>query len=455
MSRDYITDKVRIPEGPESGIAVDQLQMQENQHFTWGDNEEIIFGDANIVASPQVQMYFDHTKNYLVLTKAGGVINEAVVGVTMPGRALSIEYSPVFDSALATIAASALVVQMTPTANGATGANRVNALYVRLTTSAACKAVQGTGTAGEFEVVHPASVIVQSAYSVLRLVDRNDGVTVSANRAFITLRDYSTAAYRNPNFVNFWSFPALDLSGTKIMSLAGAIAGDLPYNAAIRCVYGAGNTPIWLMASTTDPSGVLDFKRMGSVLGNYLEWDASADKLSVLVAARTVNGEEEALDIAFTGTLSEDADHILGFNVAVVPAGVHGGWVSGGFIKVSMPGAGRPVDGYVSGLEIEVNHTAGVGVQCAYYVLNLNDNNGGVTASANRAFICLNDYGVAAYQMPHLFKFATQTLAAHDAGSIIVESTAIPAVDDNNWVCVRCLIGATPFWLIGTTTAPS
>jgi hypothetical protein len=265
-----------------------------------------------------------------------------------------------------------------------------------------------------------------------------------------------------PNLLNFWNYTKQE-SDSKILAHVGVAAnadggivgGCWPYNVAVRSVYGAANTPFWLLGTINPPTGLQDWHWAGSADGNHMFWDASGDQLSVIVAARTVNGEEEALDIAFTGTLSEDADHILGFNVAVVPAGVHGGWVSGGFIKVSMPGAGRPVDGYVSGLEIEVNHTAGVGVQCAYYVLNLNDNNGGVTASANRAFICLNDYGVAAYQMPHLFKFATQTLAAHDAGSIIVESTAIPAVDDNNWVCVRCLIGATPFWLIGTTTAPS
>ena len=436
MSRDYITGEEKIPYGP----------------------------DETIHPRLKTDLFFNYdAKGYAYLDRRGDApINEAVVGVTLPGRCLSIFYAPTADADLVTAAAAALVVEMEPITDGATGLNRASAIYARLRTSATCKAVQGTGVAGEFEVVHPASVIVQSAYSVLRLVDRNDGVTVSANRAFITLRDYGTAAFQMPNLLNFWNYTKQE-SDSKILAHVGVAAnidggivgGCWPYNVAVRSVYDAANTPFWLLGTINPPTGLQDWHWAGSANGNHMFWDASGDQLSVIVAARTVNGEEEALDIAFTGTLSEDADHILGFNVAVVPAGVHGGWVSGGFIKVSMPGAGRPVDGYVSGLEIEVNHTAGVGVQCAYYVLNLNDNNGGVTASANRAFICLNDYGVAAYQMPHLFKFATQTLAAHDAGSIIVESTAIPAVDDNNWVCVRCLIGATPFWLIGTTTAPS
>jgi len=495
MARNYVTGRWELPDGPVPGVGgVEQLDIADTQSLRFGDNEVLYFGDAfdvsikwdgsNLKILPVADdtgailigngtldidlkvflgtagCYFlcDVGKSEASVVVAGTVpINEASVGVTNAIRALYIGYSPTFDSDLEYAAASALVVEMSPTADGATGGNRANAIYARITHPTTSKAVQGCSAAGEFEQVHAASVIVQASYGVIRLVDRNDGVTCSANRSFIMVRDYSITAYQNPNFINFWNYPALTLSAGKLMTLAdanGAGGEGSPYNAAIRCIYGSGSTPIWLMASTIDPTGRLDLKFFGSASGNYLWWDADEDILSLYIGGRTVTGEEHALDILFAGTVAATADQMVGLNVRVLPAGAHSDWVSAIYAKVTMPATTRPVDGYVSAAELEVIHTAGVAVQCAYYILNLNENNGGVTVSAVRAYIGLNDYSVAAYRQPNLFHFksAAGRVSPADDDVILTEPGVVRGGTFN--VAVRNMFGTTPFWILGTTTVP-
>lgn len=396
---------------------------------------------------------WDASTDRLSLTVANTTpIDEVSVGVTNAEYGVSISYSPVFSSALQYAAASALVVQMSPSADGATGGNRANAIYARVTHPTTSKAVQGCSCAGEFEQVHAASVIVQASYGVIRLVDRNDGVTCSANRSFIMVRDYSTAAYRNPNLVNFWNFPALTANDNILLSLAGSVAGNLPYNATVRCVYSSGNTPLYLMATTTPPNALQDLKMMGSAAGNYVEWDASSDKLSIEVLSRTITGEEHCAQIDYTGTLSS-GDAAVGLNIYVAPTGTGGIWATAIYGKVTLAGTGGaiPGTGYISGIELETQLGASV-TPCDIWMVNLNNSND-ASMSPQSAFICTHQYGSA--KMLKFLNFYDNNLAdAHDSGSMIVESNGIPAVNDTNYKMVRCRCGGTDFWLIGTTTAP-
>jgi hypothetical protein len=50
MSRDYITGKVRFPQGPEIGTGEEDMQIVENVDLIFGDNEQLKFGDdADVV----------------------------------------------------------------------------------------------------------------------------------------------------------------------------------------------------------------------------------------------------------------------------------------------------------------------------------------------------------------------------------------------------------------------
>ena len=441
MSRDYITGEEKIPYGP----------------------------DETIHPRLKTDLFFNYdAKGYAYLDRRGDApIDEAVVGVTLPGRCLSIFYAPTADADLVTAAAAALVVEMEPITDGATGLNRASAIYARLRTSATCKAVQGTGVAGEFEVVHPASVIVQSAYSVLRLVDRNDGATVSANRAFITLRDYGTAAFQMPNLLNFWNYTKQE-SDSKILAHVGVAAnidggivgGCWPYNVAVRSVYGAANTPFWLLGTINPPTGFQDWHWAGSANGNHLFWDADGDQLSQLqtvpraIGAGDVTGFHQYYAGAFNGPPQQGT--LQGIKSTLACTGDNGK-LAYGIYSIIVVSAVDTITGFFAAGAFEINNQAA----CTFAIIDLrnHDDFGGHPA---RAYLRCREKGTK--PMLNLFNFYDEALdTAHELhdSRMIVESGAIPAVTDDNWIMVRCHVDAAsgglagPFWLIGTRVEPS
>ena len=446
MSRDYITGEEKIPYGP----------------------------DETIHPRLKTDLFFNYdAKGYAYLDRRGDApIDEAVVGVTLPGRCLSIFYAPTADADLVFAAASALVVEMEPITDGATGLNRASAIYARLRTSATCKAVQGTGVAGEFEVVHPASVIVQSAYSVLRLVDRNDGATVSANRAFITLRDYGTAAFQMPNLLNFWNYSKAE-SDSKILAHVGVAAnidggvvgGCWPYNVAVRSVYGAANTPFWLLGTINPPTGFQDWHWAGSADGNHLFWDADGDQLSQLqtvpraVGAGNVTGFHQYYAGAFNGPPQQGT--LQGIKSTLACTGNNGMLAYGIYGILDIRGTADVVTGFYAAGAFEVyNVTAGN--QCTYACIDLRVDDSCTVGGPHpaRAYIRCRDKGNN--PMLNLFTFYNENVAsAHNSGRMIVETSAIPAVNDPGYKLIRCWVDAagggvgTAIWLVATTTAPA
>ena len=166
---------------------------------------------------------------------------------------------------------------------------------------------------------------------------------------------------------------------------------------------------------------------------------------------KVINGEEHALDLVVTGTLGS-GEGVVGVNVVVFPQGTAGQWASAFFGKVHVKGNALPGTGYCSGAELEVQYDLGI-TPSDIWILNLNSSNN-ASMSPGSAYICTHQYGTA--RMLKLLNLYDESVAAaHDSGRMVVETSAIPAVNDANWVMVRCRVGGTDVWIPATKTAPA
>lgn len=190
----------------------------------------------------------------------------------------------------------------------------------------------------------------------------------------------------------------------------------------------------------------MDLKVFGTVAANYVEYDASADRLNVVVATRIVTGEEHCVDISYAGTIAS-GESMVGANVAVAPAGASGAWAAAYYGKVTV--ATGVVSGYFCGAELEVVVT---GTQpCAYAVLVLNNTNSSSTPGSTEAFLHLRDYG--SREMQNFIWFAEEdSTENYNSGRMLTETSDLEATH-----AVKCLVGSalTPVYLLATTTAPA
>ena len=190
----------------------------------------------------------------------------------------------------------------------------------------------------------------------------------------------------------------------------------------------------------------LDAKFYGVTTGAYAEWDSSADRLNIVtVAARAITGEEHALDVTMGGTLSS-GDGMVGGNFAVTTSGAAAAWVSGIYAKVTQ-GATKNVNGYISGAEFEVVNSADN--VSDNFVLVLNSNNSGAQRGSHESYVALRSYGTLAANSL-LWLSTDHTIGTNDA-TVLVSTTAAKVQTH----AVRCIVGATPIWLMATTTAPA
>ena len=192
----------------------------------------------------------------------------------------------------------------------------------------------------------------------------------------------------------------------------------------------------------------MDLKVFGTEAANYLEFDASEDRLNLVITTRTITGEDHALDISYAGVCaSGGSDAMVGVNVAVAPTVTGAGWVSAFFGKVTeVAAAPGPVSGDVCAAEFEINLTGSQ--PCAYGVLVLNSNAKNSTYGQFEAYIWLREYGTKAVR--HMIWFGDTTRASA-SDSIILSQMPQTPFD----TAVRCMVGTTDFWLYGSTVGPA
>ena len=195
----------------------------------------------------------------------------------------------------------------------------------------------------------------------------------------------------------------------------------------------------------------MDLKVFGTEAANYLEFDASEDRLNLVIVTRTITGEDHALDISYAGVCAAGgSDAMVGVNVAVTPTGTGAGWVSAFFGKVTeVAAAPGPVSGYFCGAEFEVNITGSQ--PSAYAVLVLNSNAKNSTYGQSEAYIWLREYGTKAVRSFVEFKDHSRESASD---SVIVSQAPQTPFD----TMVRCTIGAagtTGLWLLASSVGPA
>lgn len=437
MVLDPITGKQRVPAAPTSGVGVTDIQVAEAQDLRFGDSEKLEFGDA-----ADVTMQWDAT-DLAIAVAAGSVVLTSTHGaITGEEHSLDIVSTATLSSGDGLVG---LNVAVTP--SGTAGA-WVSAVFGKVTEVAAAPGpVGGYFCGAEFEVNITGSQ--PSAYAVLVLNSNADNSTYGQTESYVWLREYGDKAVRS--LLGFMDHSRESESNAVIVSQTGS----KPFDTAIRCTIGsAGTTGLWLLASSVGPADAdIDFKMLGSAAANYFEYDASGDVLNVVAADVAISGEHHALSVTHTGTLSS-GEGIVGVNAVVTPKGTAGQWASAFFGKVELTDANDPIPGtgYASGAEFEVTLGSGV-TPCDTDILVLND---GISCAhyAESAYIRCRKYG-STYPI-NLFKFDEESVAsAHDSGRMIVETSAIPAVDDGNWILFRVRVGTTTVWLAGTTTAPA
>ena len=203
---------------------------------------------------------------------------------------------------------------------------------------------------------------------------------------------------------------------------------------------------------TKSATGV-DVRLLGDTpASNYLLWDASAGNL-YLAATQTITGEQHFLDIAVTGTLSS-GDSLVGLNIVATAAGTAASWVSGLYVKTTQ--ASKAVNGYLCAAELELASTAAGSSDLAVLVLNSTNTLTG-SPPACIPHLMLREYGASgsyANVFVRVFGDTGQGDTATFSATALVTSVQ-NAYEANANCAIRCMVGSTAVWLIGSTTAPT
>ena len=422
MSQNPITGREEFPGGPANPLGAPDLQLQDLTDLVIGDDEYLYFGDDR-----DVKFGWD-----------GDNLDVIVTGRTITGEdhVLDIAYDGTLSSGDSMVGCN---VAVTPAGTGGTW---VSAFYGKVTQTGT-KAVNGYISAAEFEVVLGGSYNPSDwAVLVLNATDNNTGGSPSRS-AYIYLRDYGSRDQEC--LMRFYDESRASASDSVLISQAT----PTPFDTTVRCM--VGTTPVWLYGSTVGPASLADLKWLGSTANNYVEWDASADRLNVVVAGRAVTGEEHALDVSHIATVSS-GDSLVAANFAVAPTGSAASWVSGLFAKATQ--ASKVVNGYICAAEFELNSTAANASDNAVVVLNSIRNHTGSPPACD-PYILLRDYGTTYGNVFVRVMGDTGQGAIDTTNSARLVTQVANGYEANADCAIRCMVGSTAIWLIASSTAPS
>jgi len=153
--------------------------------------------------------------------------------------------------------------------------------------------------------------------------------------------------------------------------------------------------------------------------------------------------EKHGMDIAYTGTYTTGS--LVGLNVITTGKGTASNWCSASYFQMVLATTNY-VTGYaVAGeFEIKTSGTANAG-NVACIMLDSNVSRSGAEA---QAFIMIQDFGSVA---TNNFLYGLGLSAAITDGSKIFSTTA----DKTQTHALRIRIGATPYWIMCTSSTPS
>ncbi len=208
----------------------------------------------------------------------------------------------------------------------------------------------------------------------------------------------------------------------------------------------AGEFALFDVGNSRLTLNAIDFMAIATAAGNYLEYDASEERVNCVIAAKTPDGNDLAFAIDITTTF-DGGDTMVGLNVVMRPqasAGL-GTWLSGIYSAVVMGADG--VGGYFCAAELEVILTGASAVsEYAVLVLNVNDSmSGGINW---RTFILLHDYGTR--DMDLFLDIRDLAIGANSAITLL--TTSGDRAQDHA-IRIRLSDGSIA-WLMVTTTAP-
>jgi hypothetical protein len=182
----------------------------------------------------------------------------------------------------------------------------------------------------------------------------------------------------------------------------------------------------------------------GLVFYNSADMGSALHYLKLDIDATAITGEQHALDVDFTGVVSETADQMVAGNFVCTPTGTASDWCSAIYAKAVQ--TSKAVSGYICAAEFEVIHT-GTWAASKYCILTLNANDKRTgSMQGGTAYIWLRDYGTVT--MNTLFNFYDATIANNDEAALVSTLNADQAASHT----IRCLVGATPVWILCTTT---
>jgi hypothetical protein len=185
--------------------------------------------------------------------------------------------------------------------------------------------------------------------------------------------------------------------------------------------------------------------------GDDDDWVQLLTKISSF--AETASATYSTIDLNITATMAASV-YYAGLDVAVTLAGTSAVWASAAYFKIEQE-ATKAVNGYISGVEIELINAASSSSAMFPLVLNYTDN---ATANVNaqRAFIALREYGTAA--PPALMWLGQEFVAAVGSSSNTVMWTTTGAEYEANVdYAIRFIAGNanTPYWIPVCSTGPA
>jgi hypothetical protein len=208
----------------------------------------------------------------------------------------------------------------------------------------------------------------------------------------------------------------------------------------------AGEFALFDVGNSRLTLNAIDFMAIATAAGNYLEYDASEERVNCVIAAKVPDGNDLAFAIDVTSTF-DGGDTMVGLNVLMRPQSSVGlgTWLSGIYAAVIMGSDG--VGGYFCAAELEVILTGATAVsEYAVLVLNVNDSmSGGVNW---RTFILLHDYGTR--DMDLFLDIRDLAIGTTSATAMLTTSA-----DRNQSHAIRIrLSDGGIYWIMVTNTAP-
>lgn len=172
------------------------------------------------------------------------------------------------------------------------------------------------------------------------------------------------------------------------------------------------------------------------------------------------NASDELRGVTFNATLAQATPSgSAGVRVKLTTSGafvggVGGAWADGFYAEVSEGTAGSSVhgtSGYISGGEFQTTMLGTwTPITAAVITLNAVDNRtAGAAFGTAFSYFFIRDYGTT-YSCNTLFSFYDSVELGTAGQAKLIESSA----DDTSTHRIRCLVGATPLYILCTTTAP-